>query len=369
MVALLGLIGAAGGWRTDGVTALSGSSSLPKSKLKTEEARGGDSPASSGVPRWAGLPLGPRVQAAGQEHGEAQHAGGRSRAPVPTLDTVEERRRRELPVCRVLRWLALLFAPEQRSRTLLGARRRRGGTMPEERHEVAVVVQLVNSAPDTDWHDPSHATEAAPTMTRGHMHLVRDLQAHIHLKQEAERAEVVPGEAVRINFHDLAEASESLPDLILIPVLIREVEYMDVGKPGRGAVESVGALVRPLELELHSVMEDWAMPAEHIPGRLVLTTEEHCTTRCGQELNRHEGLHGRERSTEEGIDLCNWEGWVNICEGKTVKNLILSQGEAMPAPCGHSLPRRTLSWRSHRTHHSPPPRSRCRHQRHRCPHC
>lgn len=113
----------------------------------------------------------------------------------------------------------------------------------EERGQVPVLVELVLATPHPDRHDASDPTEAATPPSGRDPHLVRDLQAHIDLEEEAEGTKVVPREAVRVDLRHLAETSEGLLDFVLKPVLVREVHHMHVSEPMGHPVETVGTLI------------------------------------------------------------------------------------------------------------------------------
>jgi len=83
---------------------------------------------------------------------------------------------RETPVCRVLGRLALLFPPERSRGALLGSWWRRSGTVPEERGQVAVIVELVRAIPHSDGHDSRDPTKATTAKASRDVDLVRYLQ-------------------------------------------------------------------------------------------------------------------------------------------------------------------------------------------------
>jgi len=83
---------------------------------------------------------------------------------------------RETPVCRVLGRLALLFPPERSRGALLGSWWRRSGTVPEERGQVAVIVELVRAIPHSDRHDSRDPTKATAAKASRDVDLVRYLQ-------------------------------------------------------------------------------------------------------------------------------------------------------------------------------------------------
>lgn len=75
------------------------------------------------------------------------------------------------------------------------------------------------------------------------VHLVRDLKPLIDFKKTAQGAKVVTSETVRVDLSNLAEVVKSFLDLVLEPMLVREVKHVNVGKPRWNPVEAVGALV------------------------------------------------------------------------------------------------------------------------------
>lgn len=174
----------------------------------------------------------------------------------------------------------------------------RGRTTREERAEVAQVVELLRQGED----DGEGGAQRSPAQTVAEVANPEVLRDAIRLDPSDHHAEggvVVVKEEVLIDLHDGAQLAEAGLDPYQVSVLDRKVHYRNSDELGLLEDEMVGCLLRALQCQPGTVVDDRAEARHGIAIRLGVKAEEHVPPR-GRDQPVVDGRGNRE---EDGVDV------------------------------------------------------------------